>query len=80
MKDPIKELCDLLSESGATLKFGLRAQGHIPTIERMLDDGASWDAIGKAIGWHPPTAKLWYERELQRSLDEKRKAQNEHDQ
>ncbi len=43
--------------------FGLRAQGHLPTIERMLADGASWQAIGKTIGWCPDTAREWYERE-----------------
>jgi hypothetical protein len=43
--------------------FGLRAQGHLPTIEKMLAEGASWDEIGKAIHWEPATAKDFYERE-----------------
>jgi len=37
--------------------FGLKQQGHIPTIERMLKDGATWKEIGKEIGWDPKTAK-----------------------
>jgi hypothetical protein len=44
------------------IAFGLRAQGHIPTIERMLADGADWDRIGIAIGWCPKTAKEHWER------------------
>ena len=51
MSDPIAELGKLLQDVGATVKFGLRAQGHLPTIERMLNEGASWHAIGRAIGW-----------------------------
>jgi hypothetical protein len=62
--DPVRELCKLLDEAGATVQFGLRAQGHIPTIERMLADGRSWKSIGKEIGWDPLTAAEWYVREL----------------
>lgn len=43
---------------------GLRDQGHLPTVERMLADGASWLEIGKAIGWDGPTAQVWYLREF----------------
>jgi hypothetical protein len=43
--------------------FGLRAQGHIPTIERMLAEGASWPEIGDAIGWCPDTAREWFKRD-----------------
>jgi len=50
-------LDDLLNEAGLTLKFGLVQQGHVPTIERMLSEGADWVAIGKAIGWCPKTAE-----------------------
>lgn len=62
------QLGELLNEAGLTIKFGLRAQGHIPTIQRMLACGATWDEIGQAIGWHPPTAKEWYERALKREM------------
>ncbi len=60
MSDPIRELSKLI---GPNLRIGLRQQGHIPTVERMLKDGATWTEIGKAIGWNGETAKDWYERE-----------------
>jgi hypothetical protein len=44
--------------------IGLRAQGHIPTVEKMLEEGSSWAEIGKAIGWDGDTAKEWYGYEL----------------
>lgn len=66
--NPCEELDKLLKESGLKVKFGLRAQGHIPTIERMLSEGKSWDDIGRAIGWHGSTAKEWYARELKRPV------------
>lgn len=56
------ELGRLLDEAGLQIKFGLRQQGHVPTVERMLAEGATWEAIGKAIGWCPVAAKNWYER------------------
>ena len=43
--------------AGAKVTFGLVAQGHIPTVERMLGEGQSWDDIGAAIGWCPKTAE-----------------------
>jgi len=42
------------------IRFGLVAQGHIPTVERMLAEDASWDDIGKEIGWCPKTAEKHY--------------------
>lgn len=60
--DPIQSLADLMQDSGAKLQIGLRAQGHVPIVEKMLADGSSWDEIGRAIGWHGSTAKDWYER------------------
>ena len=62
MSNACDELDALLKECGVRIKFGLRAQGHIPTIERMLGEGKSWDEIGSAIGWHSQTAKEWYEK------------------
>jgi len=49
----------------ATLRmaFGLRAQGHLPTVETMLAEGCAWDEIGIAIGWCPKTAAEYYGRE-----------------
>lgn len=37
--------------------FGLRQQGKLELVEKMLTEGKSWDEIGKAIGWDGPTAK-----------------------
>ena len=45
------ELDKLLRECGLRVKIGLRAQGHIPTIQMMLAAGKSWDDIGNVIGW-----------------------------
>ena len=53
--------------------FGLAAQGHIPTIERMLAEGKSWQEIGAAIGWCPETAKRHYEWHLNKARGEHRK-------
>ena len=44
--------------------FGLVAQGHIPTIERLIDEGKQWDEIGREIGWCPITAREHFERHL----------------
>lgn len=60
-RDLVKELCDLLDTSGAKVQFGLRAQGHIPTIDRMLSDGSTWEDIGRAIGWVGDAARRDYE-------------------
>lgn len=57
---------DFAAILNAPVLFGLVAQGHIPTIERMLADGRDWDYIGGAIGWMPETAKEHYERYLER--------------
>ncbi len=45
------------------IAFGLTAQGHMPTIERMLMEHASWVEIGAAIGWEPETAARYYAME-----------------
>ena len=42
--------------------FGLKAQGHIPTIERMLKENKTWVEIGKTINWDGETARQHYER------------------
>lgn len=46
--------------------FGLEAQGHIPTIEAALSEGADWQEIGRRIGWDGETAKSYYERHIAR--------------
>lgn len=70
MTHPIQDLCDLLRECGAVPRIGLEAQGHIPTVERMLAGGKTWDEIGKAIGWHGPTAQDWYRAYLTRNINQ----------
>lgn len=60
---------DLIMDSPVV--FGLLRQGHIPTIEIMLKDGATWEEIGKEIGWCPETAKehySWHVEALEKHL------------
>lgn len=45
------------------IAFGLRAQGHLDTVERMLAEHRSWAEIGAAIGWDPETAERYYAME-----------------
>jgi hypothetical protein len=42
--------------------FGLKNQGHIPIIQKMLVDGKNWEEIGEEINWCPKTAREYYER------------------
>jgi hypothetical protein len=56
----VKQLVELLKDANVTVRFGLRQQGHIPTIQRMLAEGATWDQIGAAIGWQPAAARQWF--------------------
>jgi len=70
MSELIDELGSLLDEVGLTVRFGLRAQGHIPTIKRMLEDGETWRTIGETIGWCPDTARQhwgWHVEETVRT-------------
>jgi hypothetical protein len=60
--DAVKDLCDILREGKIQVRFGLEAQGHIPTIEKALAEGKTWEEIGKLIGWCPVTAKKHFER------------------
>jgi hypothetical protein len=68
VSDLVRRLAALLEEVGATPKFGLRQQGHVPTVERMLAAGATWPEIGRAIGWSAKAAQEWYER-FERNCD-----------
>lgn len=52
---------DLLN---APVLFGLRQQGHLQAVGRMLADGQNWDEIGTQIGWEPETAKRFWLMEL----------------
>lgn len=67
-RDPVSALAYLLDLAGATVKFGLRQQGHLPDVERMLTEGKSWEEIGRFIGWCPDAARSCYERESARLL------------
>ena len=62
-ESPCEQLGRLLEEAGAELRIGLRAQGHLPTVERMLASGETWEAIGRAIGWDGKAAERWYAME-----------------
>lgn len=55
------EIDELLSSM--PVLFGLRAQGHLPTVAAMLRAGCTWTEIGRAIGWDDATAKRFYEME-----------------
>jgi hypothetical protein len=63
MRPLAQQLGELLQEAGATVRIGLRQQGHLPTVERMRAEGASWDEIGKAIGWAGHAVERWYAME-----------------
>ena len=55
MTETDQEIKDTLGK--LPVVFGLRQQGHVPTIRQMLLDGHSWKDIGTAIGWMPETAE-----------------------
>ena len=71
----MSEANELLSniKKGVKVKFGLVAQGHIPTIEKMLDKHCSWDEINKEIGWAGGAAQENYTRYLRAQSAEKDK-------
>ncbi|WP_244828889.1 hypothetical protein [Caballeronia sp. TF1N1] len=48
-----------LSEN-SQVRIGLVTQGHISTIECMLEGGAAWPDIGRAINWDPAAAAQDY--------------------
>lgn len=71
----IDKLINDIDNSGVKIVFGLEAQGHIPTIEKMLlywnepriegqvdmtYEKCVWEQIGRKIGWCPFTASLSY--------------------
>jgi hypothetical protein len=59
-----QHLIDKMEEKDMKIVFGLEAQGHIPTIEKILDEFGSnefsWEKIGKEINWCPKTACYHY--------------------
>lgn len=56
MTDELERLLDV------PIVFGLKAQGHLPTIERMLSERKTWREIAEAIGWDEKTAQFHYEK------------------
>lgn len=64
-----EEFDALLRSGNVKVLIGLRQQGHIETVERMLTEGKTWDEIGATIHWHGPTAKRWYEMETRKNHD-----------
>ena len=61
----MEHLINSIQEKNYKIVFGLEQQGHIPTIERILDEFGSsseyvWEKIGKEIGWCPQTAAYYY--------------------
>ena len=62
----VSMLSEILRSSGARIRFGLEAQGYIPTVEAMLALGSTWAEIGSAIGWHGPTVERFYSMYLER--------------
>ena len=48
--------------------FGLVNQGHIPTIEGMLDRYCGWDEINSVIGWAGDAAQEDYIRYLRKRV------------
>lgn len=73
----VQQLSDLLRDNNIPVQVGLRAQGHIPTVERMLAEGKSWDEIGAAINWDGATAAEWYAYERGEAKPEAPAAQAE---
>lgn len=66
--DAVQLLNRILAEGNVKILFGLQAQGHIPTVERMVTEGATWAEIGKAIGWDGQTAMRHYSWYLAKKL------------
>ncbi len=57
----IDKLIEILGDTPVLI--GLRQQGHMPTVERMVREGKTWEEIGSAIGWDGKAAHDWYEVE-----------------
>lgn len=60
------------------MKFGLEQQGHIETIESMLDQYKSREEIESAIGWAGGAANEYYIRYLRKKVaEEQQEARND---
>jgi hypothetical protein len=73
---PIQNLADSIEKKNLKISFGLEQQGHIPTIEKILNEFASarseylWEKIGKEIGWDSYTAMRYYLEYLRKRVDQ----------
>ena len=60
----IQHIENAIENKGFKVRFGLEQQGHISTIEAMLEEFGnhedSWKRIGEKIGWEYKTAMCWY--------------------
>jgi hypothetical protein len=64
-KSRIDKLGEMLQEAGMTPQFGLRQQGHLPVIVKMLGEQfVTWGQIANVIGWDAKTAREYFEREV----------------
>jgi len=70
----IQHLVDKMEEKNLKIAFGLEQQGHIPTIERILEECGcneyAWQKIGKEINWCPKTASYYYIKYLRNKLSQ----------
>jgi hypothetical protein len=68
----LEYLAKKIDEAGLTIKFGLEQQGHIETIEEILDDFGSndysWQKIADKIGWCKNAARDHYIEYLRESV------------
>jgi hypothetical protein len=66
----IEKLAEAIEKKGLKITFGLEQQGHIETIERILDEFGSnqyaWEKIGKEISWDSNTAAFHYIKYLRK--------------
>jgi hypothetical protein len=53
-----EDFTNALFSSGVS--FGLKQQGHLTKIKKMLNSGANWKEIGEEISWCHETAKRHY--------------------
>ncbi len=73
LPESIQYLADAIEKKGLKMSFGLEQQGHISTIEKIIDDLGcneyAWEKIGKEIGWCPNTASHHYIKYLREKIN-----------
>lgn len=71
LPEALQHLIDKIEEKNLTIKFGLEAQGHIPTIERMISEYSSADEINvdgvdlshSSLVWDKIAKEIGWEKE-----------------